>query len=239
MKIELDSSWKPILSSLYQEPFLTLKNEILPNISYYPTEDKIFNVFQMPLKDIKVVILDLEPKFNTSTGYAFATTMDYGYTSSLRNIREELNFEFILSLNDDLATPNWRTLEHWREQGIFLLNLSLTADLDKTGEHLKYWQPFIERVIQYISSSNQNIIWLLWGGRAQSFTNCIYEPFIVKGYDDKTISSIPSDRHNYILKAPHPISYSCDKGNFNFIGCNHFRLTNGILKVNKKTQIQW
>lgn len=239
MKIELDSSWKPILSSLYQEPFLTLKNEILPNISYYPTEDKIFNVFQMPLKDIKVVILDLEPKFNTSTGYAFATTMDYGYTSSLRNIREELNFEFILSLNDDLATPNWRTLEHWTKQGIFLLNVALTANLDKNGGHVEYWKTFIERTIQYISSSDQSIIWLLWGERARSFISCIYEPFVVRGYSDNTICNVPSDRHNYILKAPHPASFNCIKENRNFIGCNHFRLTNEILKVNKKTQIQW
>ena len=187
----IHSSWSPILGELNLEPMLKLNYEILPNSVYYPNKEQIFRVFRKPLQDIKVVILgqDPYPTPGNANGLAFAVNENKKVPVSLNNIRKELADNYPLSLP---FAGDWQTLEHWEEQGVFLLNTALTVESGKAGSHLKYWESFINKVVWYIGSFHPTI-WMLWGRKAQSFTKNIPKSkiFEVKNYSKETISEIP------------------------------------------------
>ena len=232
-------SWNPILGELNLEPILKLNYEILPNSVYHPKKEQIFRVFQKPLQDIKVVILgqDPYPTPGNANGLAFAVNKNCNMPVSLRNIAKELANNYSLSLP---FAGDWKTLEHWENQGVFLLNTALTVESGNAGSHLKYWENFTKRVIWYISSFNP-CIWLLWGKKAQSFSLNMpkSKKFEVKNYSRETITQIPiNDDWNYILSAAHPAAeaYSKDAG---FFGCNHFYFVNKILEQKAQQTINW
>lgn len=235
--MEIDPSWRPVIHYLYSDKLLELREKILPNISYFPPRDKIFNALSTDIKSLKVVILgqDPYPTPNTAIGYSFAVESSHSIPPSLRIIKNELSESFPES---NFEYKEFRTLKHWVYQGVLLLNTALTVEAGKAGSHLKYWDDFTKATIRYLSATNP-CIWLLWGKKAQEFKSCIYSPFEVKGYKEDTIKSIPAlyDR-NYVLEAPHPAA-SLYGGNQTFIGCNHFKFTNEILKVKKEKQINW
>lgn len=239
--LQIHESWNSVKTYLYQEPLLTLNNKILTEIKYYPEKKDIFNVFKMNLYNIRVVILGQDPYFtpNTAIGYAFAVNKDSKIPPSLRIIGNEvyndrddspLHHESITPLN-----PEWKTLEHWTNQGVFLLNTALTVEAGNAGSHLKYWEDFTKHVIKLISYYNP-CIWLLWGKKAQGYIPQIFSGIKVKDYTD-SMDCIPKGK-NYILEAPHPAA-SLYGGNTSFIGCNHFQITNELLKQNNKKQIKW
>ena len=233
-------SWMPLLhGELNQDIMLKLNHEILPNSVYHPKKEQIFRVFQKPLQDIKVVILgqDPYPTPGNANGLAFAINENCNMPVSLKNITKELVNNYPLSIP---FAGDWKTLEHWEEQGIFLLNTALTVESGNAGSHLKYWESFTKRVIWYISSFNPSI-WLLWGKKAQSFSVNIpkSKKFEVKNYSKETINQIPINTDwNYILNAAHPAAeaYSKDAG---FFGCNHFYFVNKILDLQGQKQINW
>lgn len=249
---KIHTDWLPVINLLYQEPLVSLNENILPNISFQPKKENIFNVFQTPIKNIKVVILgqDPYPTPGDAIGRAFAVSENTKIPVSLRNIKQEIfnenreNFPYsdcvLMEQMDNKFNPdNWKTLEHWQEQGVFLLNTALTVETGKAGSHLKYWQEFTKRVISHISST-QPCIWLLWGKKAQEFIPYIKNPYIVKGYDNETIQNIPSNEDwNYILTAPHPAAEAYSGGKAGFFGCNHFMYTNRVLQNLKKAPIYW
>lgn len=233
-------SWNPIRGILNQDEMLRLNNEILPNSLYYPPKEQIFRVFQKPLSEIKVVILgqDPYPTPGNANGLAFAVNESSKIPFSLSTIAKELDNEG-LKESHDFNNP-WKTLEHWEQQGVFLLNTALTVESGKAGSHLKYWEYFTRNVIYYIAQ-NQPCIWLLWGKKAQAYTICMPQNklFYVKGYNRETIEQIPADPYkNYILQAAHPAAevYSKDAG---FLGCNHFHFVNKILERNSQKTINW
>lgn len=223
---KIHTSWNKILSILEKdEKLIELNTTILPNIQYYPNREDIFNVFSMPVQDIKVVILGQDPYPNEgqAIGYAFAVSQESKIPASLRVIEYELfedleGFENVKLFNED--NPEWRTLEHWREQGVFLLNTALTVEAKKAGSHLKYWESFIKEIINFISTNTHNCIWLLWGNKAQS-----YIPYI-------------NNTNNVILKAPHPAA-ELYGGSNKFTGCGHFSMVNTILEKQNKKIINW
>lgn len=231
-----DKSWSPIVGLLYQEPLKSLNEKVLPNISYQPKKENIFRIFSMPVKDIKIVILgqDPYPASGVSIGRAFAVSETTKVPVSLRNIQEELKNESILIDN----SSDWKTLEHWEEQGVFLLNTALTVETGKSGSHLYFWEYFTQRVVSYISYKNP-CIWLLWGRKAQSFKPYIHNRYNVFGYDEETIGEIPANSDwNYILQASHPAAevYSNSAG---FFGCKHFLFANKILSKTKSSSVLW
>lgn len=234
-------SWHPLLPFLNQEPLITLNTQILPEIKYYPKKENIFNVFKLPLQHYKVVILGQDPYFspNKAIGIAFAVPKIESIPPSLRIIKKELFNNKGVSFYKDIDDPTWKTLSHWSSQGVLLLNTALTVEAGKAGSHLEYWKQFIIKVIKY-SSYNQGMIWLMWGKKAQSFIKYIHNPFIVKGYDEKTIKEIPANPNlNYILKASHPAAETYAGGKAGFYGSNHFKYTNEILSKTNKKEIQW
>jgi len=171
---KIHESWKPYVTDLLKAlPEITqLNTNILPNErKYYPAPQDIFNVFQMPLQDIKVVILgqDPYPKEGQAIGYAFAVNEDISKPASLKIIEKEVGHELD------------RTLLNWREQGVFLLNTALTVRAGQAGSHIRYWDNFTKSIISHISRENK-CIWLLWGRSAQNYkafihpTRCIHKP---------------------------------------------------------------
>ena len=238
----MHESWNNIRPVFYSDKLNTLRDEILPNIKYYPKREDIMNVFSMNINEIKVVLLGQDPYFtpDTAIGYAFAVNENGKIPPSLRVIRQELDNSYENTdwgnkylLGKDL--PVWKTLKHWTNQGVFLLNAALTVEAGIAGSHSDYWLDFTKEVIKYISFK-RNCIWLIWGNNAKKFIPYIYRGLKVSEYKD-SIEDIPLDR-NYILEAPHPAA-SLYGGKNSFVGCNHFNITNKILKINKQKQIMW
>lgn len=237
---KVHSSWFPMMETLlYQEPLKNLKDNILPNISFQPEKENIFNVFSMPIKDIKVVILgqDPYPTPGDAIGYSFATNKTKT-PASLRIIQKEIS----TSVHDVLSMgqiPD-NTLKSWRESGVFLLNTALTVETGNAGSHLKYWDTFTRQIIQFISKENP-CIWILWGKKAQGFAKNIHNPQqLVKGYTRQTIEQIPvNEDYNYIMTSPHPTAEAYADGKAEFYGCDHFYFVNKILEKFKVSPVLW
>ena len=233
-------SWYPIMPLLSQQPLLELSTEILPNISHQPRKEDIFNVFSMPVGEIRTVILgqDPYPKPGEAMGYSFATTSNKT-PASLRVIKQEVRESGAAHVDMD-DHPFYDRLGHWREQGVFLLNTALSVETGSAGSHLEYWRAFTEKVVTFIARENP-CVWMLWGRKARSFMPRITNsPFRVKGYDDQTIEKIPANPEwNYILEAPHPAAELYSSSRAGFYGCNHFRYANTILQKTKSKQITW
>lgn len=224
---QIHPSWHRHLLPLFQLPeIIDLKYRILPQFNFYPAKENIFRVFQMPLDQIKVVILGQDPYPNPehATGLAFSVP---SYTNirtppSMKVIMDELEQEYP-GFRERTNLYEFRTLEHWFRQGVFLLNTALTVEHMNAGSHIKYWQKFIEGVIKIIGSENSPV-WLLWGSKAKSYIPTIQdsEEFLV----------------NEILTAPHPAAGLYSPEN-TFLGCNNFREANEILISYNKSAINW
>jgi uracil-DNA glycosylase len=251
MKNPLDRvhpSWKPLLSYLNHEPLLSLNTEILPNTTFYPAKENIFRVFETPLNQIKTVILGQEPYHGAgqANGLAFSVNENISVPPSLQIIYKQLAQENNWAIKGDFikgiteVPTSFKTLEHWKEQGVFLLNTGLTVEANLPGSHLKYWNNFIRATINYIAINNP-CNWLLWGKQAQSFTvnMPVKSLFEVIGYDRTLIEEIPlSPYFNYIFKASHPAA-ECYRKGAGFLGCDHFYLSNRVLDKLGKQTINW
>lgn len=228
---KMHKDWHPLMNLLHQEPLLTLKNDILPNISYQPKQENIFNVFSVPISSIKVVILgqDPFPTHGDAVGLSFLNGNKNKIPVSLRNIYKE-----IVDSNN-ITNPD---IYEWQKQGVFLLNTALTVKTGNAGSHLEYWKDFTKKVINIISLQ-QPCIWLLWGKKAQDFRHHIVYNNLLVNHDDETINDIPISDFNYILQAPHPAAEAYSGGKAGFFGCNHFKYTNIILKKKGINEIKW
>lgn len=224
-KDKIHSSWNPfLLDCLNGDPLLSKLNlEVLPNCVYYPEAQNIFNVFQMPLQQIKVVILgqDPYPQAGQAIGYAFAVNSEVNKPVSLKTIEKEVGHELD------------RTLQSWRDQGVFLLNTALTVEQGKAGSHSEYWTAFTKSVIEHISQNNP-CIWLLWGKHAQNHLQNIDKNIPIYSSPKEQLDS----EHNYVLSSPHPAAeaYSSNAG---FLGNQHFVMVNNILKHQNKELINF
>jgi len=133
----------------------------------FPKKEDIFAVFQMNVKDIRIVLLGQDPYHNPGQahGLSFSVPPTEPIPPSLRNIYKELLNEF----PERGYTFSTGCLERWfREEHIFLLNASLTVELKKPGSHISIWEEFTNDVIRYISEQNEHCVFLLLGAFAKS-----------------------------------------------------------------------
>lgn len=233
--VDIHQSWNSIIQFLYKEPLSVLNNDILPNISFQPKKEDIFNVFKQDLKEIKVTIVgqDVYPTPGDAIGYSFATRKENKLPTSLRIIQKELLDEY----PDTEITEEWKTLQHWVKQGVFLLNTALTVETGNAGSHLKYWRDFTKHVIRKLSYENP-CVWILWGKYAQSYSVDIKNPIFVNKY--RNLEEIPkSPYENYIIDSPHPAAEVYLGGKAGFYGCDCFKKANYILKSNFKQVIKF
>ena len=194
-----------------------------------PDRERIFNALHLtPVNQVKVVILGQDPYHSPglAQGLAFSVPKDIQlqskqFPSSLRNINKALMLEGLGSLsNGDLT--------HWAKQGVLLLNTALSVRLSEANSHAQLgWKPFVIGIIQKLSQQ-PNLVWMLWGGHAQSMEEYIHNPnqhLILK-------SSHPSGLGVY--KTAHPFIYPGEQKS-----CGHFSKANAWLTIQKQTPIQW
>ncbi len=217
---KIEAGWKSVLSDEFEKDyFLNLKDflrEEKNQQTVYPPGNRIFAAFDhTPFKQVKVVILGQDPYHGPgqANGLCFSVFDGIKHPPSLVNIFKEIH--------SDLGHPYpvSGNLEKWADQGVLLINATLTVRANQAGAHQnKGWEQFTDRVIEKISQENENIIFLLWGSFAQAKSKLI-----------------DSSKH-HILKAPHPSPLSAYRG---FLGCKHFSKANEILKSIGKTEIDW
>jgi len=247
---QIHESWNKYLQPLFDNPKMQMIKETIKG-GYYPSVENVFRVFSMPIGDIKVVICGMDPYPNgEGIGLAFAVNMGTKIPPSLKIIKEEVNRTesrmsfFMRNTVDENFHINrenqdqWRTLQHWVDQGVFLLNTALTVEPKNSGSHIGYWLWFTRVVIETISIVAKPV-WLLWGNKAQSFKSNIHNFIEFKGNITKDIiGDSVSNQTNYILTAPHPAAEKYSNKD-KFTGSNHFNLCNEILKLKGEKLINW
>ena len=213
-------SWKEVLSEEFASPYFASLKEYLVNEKkhhiVYPPGNLIFNAFdKTPFEKVKVVILGQDPYHGPGQAHGLCFSVPYGIAPppSLVNIFKELQ-NYLGS-----PVPNHGNLEKWAEQGVFLINATLTVRANQAGSHQgKGWELFTDAVIQKISEQKENIVFILWGNFARA---------------KKTL--INGNKH-CILQAAHPSPLSAYNG---FFGCRHFSLTNSYLEKNNISPVDW
>jgi len=209
-----------------------IQEQILPTCKWYPAKEHVFRAFKMPLNHIKVVILGQDPYHDGSAnGYAFAVDRETKIPPSLKIIKEEIVLSGVEREGDPERT-DWRTLQHWRQQGVFLLNIALTVPVGNAGGHAGPWMWFTRQVIEGMSTAIQPI-WMLWGSKAQAF-----DGYILGG---KTLKKAEEKHGNIIIYAPHPAAqaYPNQKKEYFFTGTNVFKTCNELLKARGQNPINW
>lgn len=197
----------------FQNIIRFIKNEIKKEKQIYPPLQNVFEAFSLTsFQDVKVVILGQDPYFsiNQAHGLSFSTKSKIT-PSSLRNIFKELKNDLnLISYNNNLTS--------WALKGVLLLNSILTVESGKPLSHKNIgWEGFTKNIFKFLNKKNK-IVYILWGKSAQE-----YEKYI------------DIDK-NYILKSPHPSSFSAYKG---FFGSKPFSKTNSYLIKNKILPIDW
>ncbi|AYC33931.1 uracil-DNA glycosylase [Pseudomonas cavernae] len=220
-RIKLEAGWKEALREEFDKPYMHelrafLLNERQAGKTVFPPGPLIFNALNStPLGQVKVVIIGQDPYHGPGQAHGLCFSVQPGVPvpPSLQNIYKELKRD----LNID--PPTHGCLQHWAEQGVLLLNTSLTVEQACAGSHAKAgWQFFTDRVIEVVSSHQPRLVFLLWGAHAQSKERLI----------DPT--------KHLILRSPHPSPLSAHRG---FIGNGHFGRTNKFLAQYGLQPIDW
>ena len=219
--VKIEPSWKELLKDEFEKPYFSeliqfVKNEY-KTTKIYPPGKLIFNAFDhCPAEQTKVVILGQDPYHGPGQAHGLCFSVPEGIEQppSLQNIFKEIN--------NDLGKPipTSGNLERWAEQGVLLLNATLTVRAHQAGSHQnKGWETFTDAVIKIISEKKENLVFFLWGSYAQR-----------KG------AFIDTQRH-LVLKSVHPSPLSANRG-----GCfdNHqFSQANAYLKSHGLKEIEW
>ena len=220
MKIQIEDSWKSQLNDeLEASYFIDLMKFISQEYEsqvVYPSEDKIFNAFNhCSFNETKVVIVGQDPYhgINQANGLCFSVNDGVRFPPSLKNIFKELN--------DDLGItpPLSGNLERWSQQGILMLNATLTVREKSPGSHQKKgWEQFTDAVIKLLNDKQSNLVFILWGAYAQK-----------KG-------RIIDRKKHFVIESAHPSPFSVHKG---FYGSKPFSKTNEFLESIGKDMIDW
>jgi len=220
MQVRIEESWRKILDDEFQKPYFEqLTNFVRQEYAsrqVFPPSRLIFNAFDScPFDNLKVVLLGQDPYHGVGQAHGLCFSVNDGVPlpPSLVNIYKEISDDLLIQ---PLASGN---LERWAQQGVFLLNATLTVRANIAGSHQNQgWEHFTDAVIQKIADEKENVVFLLWGNYAIQKSKMI-DPF----------------RHK-ILTAPHPSPLSAYRG---FFGCKHFSQTNNYLIENGLAPINW
>ncbi len=223
MQIIGESSWNFVLKNEFEKTYFQklmgfVSDEYQNNeTSIFPSRENVFRAFEAcPFEHVKVVILgqDPYPTKGHAHGLCFSIEEDVKpFPKSLVNIFKEIESD----LNQPI--PANGSLVRWAKQGVLLLNTVLTVKEGQAGSHMnKGWEQFTDAVIQILSDQKEDIVYLLWGSKAQE-----------KG---KNIDSVK----NCVLTSVHPSPLSSYRG---FFGCKHFSKTNEYLISKGSTPIVW
>ncbi|WIO75155.1 uracil-DNA glycosylase [Porticoccaceae bacterium LTM1] len=219
--IQLHESWLNVLGVEFEQPYMTslksfLKQEKSAGKVIYPAGDQWFAAFNTtPFDKVKVVILGQDPYHgpNQAHGLCFSVLPGVQVPPSLVNIYKEIEQDL------GIVPPAHGCLTHWAEQGVLLLNATLTVEQGNAGAHQgKGWEQFTDQAITALNEQREGLVFLLWGSYAQR-----------KG------ALIDRNKH-FVLTAPHPSPLSAYRG---FFGCRHFSRVNEYLQSQGQQPIDW
>ncbi|NTW25238.1 MAG: uracil-DNA glycosylase [Lentimicrobium sp.] len=220
MNPQINNEWREILSEEFQKPYFESLKDFLveekKQFIIYPPGPKIFEAFnKTPFSSVKVVILGQDPYhgYGQAHGLCFSVPANVDFPPSLQNILKELESDL------GIHYPKSGDLTSWAEQGVLLINATLTVRANQAGSHQgKGWEQFTDSVISTLSLNRPSLVFILWGKYAQNKKTLI-------------------DQHKHlVLEAPHPSPLSVYRG---FFGCRHFSATNNWLQQKGLKPINW
>ena len=215
----MHESWKQFLDAEFKKPYFVELSKFLHEAydkkAIYPRKSQVFKAFSTDLNEVKVVILGQDPYHTpgAAMGLAFSVPDSQPIPPSLINIYKEID--------SDIGHHNNKTgnLSSWQEQGVLLLNNTLTVEAHHAGSHRgKGWEIFTKAVIEYLNETRPHLVFILWGRDARSKKSLI------------------DTKKHLVLESPHPSPLSAYAG---FFGNHHFSKTNDFLIKNGLTPIDW
>ncbi len=214
----VDKSWEALLKSEWGKPYFRTLSAFLRTAyaqkTIFPPKPQVFSAFLTPLDQVKVVIIGQDPYHGPGQahGLAFSVQETVPTPPSLQNIFKEIESDV-----GGPKPPNGN-LSRWAEQGVLLLNNTLTVEAHRAGSHRgKGWEQFTAAMIE-ILNQREGLVFLLWGRDARSK------------------AALLDRKRHLILEAAHPSPLSARSG---FFGCRHFSQANHYLEAQGKTPIQW
>lgn len=221
MNVQIDPSWKQYLKEEFDKPYFTQLAERVrqeyTSASCYPPGKLIFNAFNLcPFDLVKVVIIGQDPYHEPGQAHGLSFSVQDGvqFPPSLQNIFKEIEM--------DLGTPVpfSGNLTRWAEQGVLLLNATLTVRAHQANSHAMLgWQTFTDAAIRALAANREHLVYMLWGGFARSKAYMI----------DKT--------KNLVLESVHPSPLSANRGGW--FGQHQFSRCNQYLEQTGQTPICW
>ena len=220
MDVRIEPSWKSALQSEFDKDYFVeltdfVRNEYKTKLTFPPSA-LIFNAFdQCPFDKVKVVIIGQDPYHGDGQahGLCFSVADGVAFPPSLLNIFKEIERDL------GIVKPTSGNLIRWAQQGVLLLNATLTVQAHAAGSHQgRGWETFTDAAIHKLASEKEGLVFMLWGSYAQK-----------KG------DFIDTNKH-LVLKSVHPSPLSAYRG---FIGNNHFSLANKYMKEKGLEEIQW
>ena len=220
MQVKIEKSWQEVLQVEFDKPYfeslVSFVKQEYASSTIFPPAGQIFSAFNTcPFSNVKVVILGQDPYHGPGQAHGLCFSVNDGiqFPPSLQNIFKEITSDL------GIPAPKTGNLTRWAEQGVLLLNATLTVRASQAGSHQgKGWEEFTDAVIKTISEKAENVVFILWGS-----------------YAIKKKSLINTSKH-CILTAPHPSPLSSYRG---FFGCKHFSQTNTYLTSKGKQPIEW
>lgn len=220
MDVQIEAGWKAELAREFEKDYfknlIKFVHQEYKTHRIYPPGKLIFNAFnQCPFDQLKVVILGQDPYHGPGQahGLCFSVNKGIAFPPSLRNIFKELQNDI------GKPIPESGDLSHWAQQGVLLLNATLTVRAHQAGSHQKKgWEEFTDAVIKTASDQKEHLVFLLWGNYAISKSKFI-----------------DSEKH-LVLTSVHPSPLSASRGYF---GNHHFSRTNAFLESKGLASIQW
>lgn len=220
MEVHIEDSWKQVLQPEFDKPYFEMLTSFVrreyASKQCFPPGPLIFNAFNScPFQNVRVVIIGQDPYHDVGQAHGLCFSVNEGIAipPSLENIYKELNRDL------GLPIPTSGNLQHWANQGVLMLNATLTVEAHHPGSHQnKGWEELTDAAIQALNTQRKHIVYMLWGSYAQR-----------KGqFIDR--------RTNLVLTAPHPSPLSAYRG---FIGCGHFSAANNYLVQHGEQPIHW
>jgi uracil-DNA glycosylase len=215
----MHDSWKEYLTKEFNRPYFKELSEFLKEAyeakTIYPPKSQVFSAFTTDLNEVKVVIIGQDPYHGPrqAHGLAFSVSESVAVPPSLENIFKEIHED------TGAPIPNNGNLKRWAEQGVLLLNNTLTVEAHRAGSHRgRGWEQFTNAMIKVLNAERDGLVFLLWGR------------------DAKNKKMFIDESKHMVLEAAHPSPLSAYNG---FFGCRHFSRANEYLKMQGKKEIEW
>ena len=220
MNVRIDESWRQVLQPEFDKPYFEILTSFVRHAyqttTCYPPARLIFHAFDAcPFDKVRVVILGQDPYHEPgqAEGWAFSVPERVRIPPSLENIYKEQQRDL------GIPVPSSGHLQRWVEQGVLLLNATLTVEAHRAGSHQgKGWEELTDAAIMALNERREHIVFMLWGSYAQRKGQFI------------------NRRRHLVLEAPHPSPLSAYRG---FIGCGHFSAANAYLQQHGLPAIRW